>query len=96
VDNAGKRKEPKIAVALRYKKNQDRAPIVTASGQGRMAERIVALARENKVPVEENAPLAKALRRLIPGQEIPTELYEAVALLLAYVMEMDAKARQKR
>ncbi len=91
----GSRKKPKIAVALRYKKNQDLAPVVTASGQGRMAEKIISLARENKIPVEENAPLAQALRKLIPGQEIPAELYEAVALLLAYVMEMDTRARQK-
>jgi flagellar biosynthesis protein len=91
-----RRKKPRIAVALRYKKNQDSAPVVTASGQGRMAERIIALAKENKIPVEENAPLAEALRRLIPGQEIPTELYEAVALLLTYVMEMDTRAKQKR
>lgn len=89
------KKKPKIAVALRYKNNQDTAPVVTASGQGRMAERIISLARENKIPVEENAPLAEALRKLTPGQEIPAELYEAVAVLLAYVMEMDTRAKQK-
>ena len=53
------KKKPKIAVALRYKNNQDKAPVVTASGQGRMAEKI-ALARENKIPVEENAPCRNA------------------------------------
>lgn len=90
------KKKPKIAVALRYKSNQDKAPVVTASGQGRMAEKIIALARENKIPVEENAPLAEALRKLTPGQEIPEELYEAVAILLAYIMEMDTRARKKR
>lgn len=90
------KKKPKIAVALRYKNNQDKAPVVTASGQGRMAEKIIALARENKIPVEENAPLAEALRKLTPGQEIPEELYEAVAILLAYIMEMDTRARKKR
>ncbi len=91
-----KKKKPKIAVALRYKKNQDTAPVVTASGQGRMAEKIISLARENKIPVEENAPLAEALRKLTPGQEIPVELYQAVAILLAYVMEMDTRAKKKR
>jgi len=91
-----KKKKPKIAVALRYKKNQDTAPVVTASGQGRMAEKIISLARENKIPVEENAPLAEALRKLTPGQEIPVELYQAVAILLAYVMETDTRAKKKR
>lgn len=91
-----KKKKPKIAIALRYKKNQDNAPVVTASGQGLMAEKIISLAREHKIPVEENAPLAEALRKLTPGQEIPRELYEAVAILLAYVMEMDIRAKRKR
>jgi len=90
------KKKPKIAVALRYKKNQDNAPVITASGRGRMADKIISLARENKIPVEENAPLAEMLRKLTPGQEIPPELYEAVALLLSYVMEMDARAKKKR
>lgn len=90
------KKKPKIAVALRYKKNQDNAPVVTASGQGLMAEKIISLAKENKIPVEENAPLAEMLRKLAPGQEIPPELYEAVALLLSYLMEMDAKAKAKK
>lgn len=90
------KKKPKIAVALRYKKNQDNAPVVTASGQGLMAEKIISLAKENKIPVEENASLAEMLRKLAPGQEIPPELYEAVALLLSYLMEMDAKAKAKK
>ena len=56
-------------MALRYKKNQDNAPVVTASGQGLMAEKIISLAKENKIPVEENAPLAEMLRKLAPGQK---------------------------
>lgn len=90
------KKKPKIAIALRYRNNQDRAPVVTASGQGKMAEKIIALAREHKIPVEENAPLAEALRKLTPGQEIPAELYEAVAILLAYIMEMDTRRAHKK
>ena len=91
-----KRKKPKIAVALRYEREQDQAPVVTASGQGLMAERIIALAKENKIHIEENVVLAEALRNISPGSEIPVELYEAVAVLLAYIMESDVKARKRR
>lgn len=90
------RKKPKIAVALTYNHEKDRAPVVTATGQGRLAERIVTLAREHGVPVEKNPSLAQALSKINPGQEIPAELYEAVAILLSYVLEMDAKTVNKK
>ena len=91
-----KKKKQMIAVALRYEKGQEQAPIVTASGHGRMAERIIELAKENKVHIEENVTLVQALRHVAPGSEIPTELYEAVAVLLSYIMEADEKSKKKR
>lgn len=90
------RKKAKIAVALTYGQEKGQAPIVTAAGQGRTAERIIALAREHGVTVEENPSLAQALAKLNPGQEIPVELYEAVAVLLAYVLKMDTEMGQKK
>lgn len=90
------KKKPKIAVALTYNQDKDRAPVVTASGQGIIADRIIGLAREHGVPVEENPSLAQALSKINPGQEIPAELYEAVAILLSYVLEMDANVRNKK
>ncbi len=91
-----RRKKPKIAVALTYKQEKDRAPVVTATGQGRIAERIISLAREHGVPVEENTSLAQALSKINPGQEIPAELYEAVAILLSYVLDMDTQVRDRK
>ncbi len=90
------KKKPKIAVALTYNQEKDRAPVVTATGQGIIADRIVGLAREHGVPVEENPSLAQALSKINPGEEIPAELYEAVAILLSYVLEMDTKVRNKK
>ncbi len=89
------RKKPKIAVALTYKQEKDRAPVVTATGRGLIADRIITLAREHGIPVEENPSLAQALSKINPGQEIPAELYEAVAILLSYVLEMDTKVHDR-
>lgn len=90
-----KRKKVKQVVALSYQKERDRAPIVTASGQGLIAEKILSLAEEHGIPIEKNPSLAKALRKLSPGQEIPPDLYEAIAVLLVHVLELDKKAGEK-
>lgn len=89
-------KKPKIAVALTYEQEKGRAPVVTATGRGLLADRIVSLAKEHGVPVEKNPSLAQALSRINPGEEVPVELYEAVAILLSYVLEMDSKAKSKK
>ena len=75
-----------IAVALRYRPGEDRAPVVTAKGQGIHAERIRELAREHGVPVVENVPLARLLhKRVKVGRAIPAETFKAVAAVLAFV-----------
>ncbi len=95
VDKMDKKSRFKTAVSLRYRKEKDKAPVVTATGQGKLAEKIIAIAREHDIPVEQNPSLAQALGKLNPGQEIPPELYEAVAVLLAYIMEIDSKVDRK-
>ncbi|MDO9536421.1 MAG: EscU/YscU/HrcU family type III secretion system export apparatus switch protein [Bacillota bacterium] len=81
----------KKAVALRYKREKDRAPVVLSSGKGFFAEKIIAMAEENDIPIYENENLAHALLKINPGEEIPSELFEAVALLLTYIMDLDTK-----
>jgi flagellar biosynthetic protein FlhB len=62
------------------------APRVVAKGRGLIAQRIKALGREYDIPTVENVPLAQSLYRLVNvGQDIPMELYKAVAEVLAYV-----------
>ncbi len=80
-----KKPEPKRAVALRYDPTKDGAPRVVASGKGRTADRIVALARQNDVPVREDATLVSVLSRLKIDQEIPPAVYQAVATILAFL-----------
>ncbi len=75
-----------LAVALRYDPLKAPAPIVVAMGQRKVAERIKAIARENGVPCMENKPLARALvASARVGSMIPSELYVAVAEVLAFV-----------
>jgi len=75
-----------LAVALRYDEAIMRAPVLTARGGGAMAAKIIELARRHQVPVVENRMICRAIyRRVDLGQEIPKELYEAVAEIIAYV-----------
>jgi flagellar biosynthetic protein FlhB len=77
------------AVALEYKPNTMSAPRVIAKGRDRIAEKIKALGREHDIPTVENVPLARALYRLVDiDQDIPMELYKAVAEVLAYVYKV--------
>lgn len=80
------------AVALRYDATRDAAPRVTAKGSGLVAERIVALARENGVHVHEDRDLVAMLAKLDAPAQIPEELYRAVAEVLAFVYRLNKRA----
>jgi flagellar biosynthesis protein len=78
-----------IAVALRYEGTG--APRVTAKGRAEVAERIVALAREHGVPLQEEPELASVLARIPLGDEIPEVLYRAVAEVLSFAYLLSGK-----
>jgi flagellar biosynthesis protein FlhB len=74
------------AVALKYERGTDEAPVILAKGENRFAQRIKALAAEHGVPVVENKPVARLLFSMGKvGEAIPAELYHAVAEILAVV-----------
>lgn len=78
-----------FAVALSYKSGQGQAPIVVAKGADFLAGRIKEIARDNQVDIVENKPLARMLYYNVElGNEIPPELYQAVAEVLAYVYQL--------
>ena len=78
-----------IAVALRYDRRSMQAPTVVAKGQRLMAERIRSLAEEHGVPIVERKPLARALYAAVEvGAQIPGDLYQAVAEVLAFVYSL--------
>jgi flagellar biosynthesis protein FlhB len=74
-----------IAVALRYDREGDAAPVVIARGERLVAERIKEVARQAGVPIFRDVTLARSLRDLPEGEEIPAALYEAVAEVLRVV-----------
>jgi len=78
-----------LAIAVQYDPEKMAAPKVLAKGAHKVAERIVELARANGIPVMQNIPLAQALFRTVEvDQEIPPELYVAMAEVLAYVYKL--------
>ena len=84
-EEAGTRRQ---AVALGYDPQKDGAPRVLASGKDELAERILALAREHDVPIEEDPLLAAALSQIELDTEIPPELYLVVAEVFAYLHQI--------
>jgi flagellar biosynthesis protein len=76
------------AVALGYDPEQDSAPRVLAAGQGVLAEQIIALARQNGIPIREDPILAAALASVDVDELIPPELYLVVAEVLAYIYRL--------
>jgi flagellar biosynthesis protein len=87
--NADPPKPPRRAVALYY--DGRRAPRVTAKGQGVVAERILAVAREHDVPLREDQSLVALLSRLELGEEVPQNLYKAVAQVIAFAYLVSGK-----
>lgn len=81
-----------LAVAIKYDKDECPVPTVVAKGERLIAQQIKLKAEDNEVPLVENVELARALFGACDvGQAVPTELYKAVAEILAYVMKLKRK-----
>jgi flagellar biosynthesis protein len=80
-----------LAVALHY--DRTGAPRVVAKGKGSIGAKIIEVARAHGVPVEENELLAGALSNVELGDEIPAELYKAVAEVLIFVLRLSGRIR---
>jgi flagellar biosynthesis protein len=80
-----------LAVALHY--DRKGAPRVVAKGKGTIGTRIIELARAHDIPIEENEVLAGALSHVEIGDEIPEELYKAVAEVLIFVLRLTGRTR---
>lgn len=84
------------AAALRYDRKIDTAPLLLAAGEGLVGEQIEKIARENRIPVVKDDNLAKVLTGLDVGTEIPPHLYQVVAEVLVYVMQVDSRYEKVR
>jgi flagellar biosynthetic protein FlhB len=74
-----------LSIALAYDRSRMNAPQIVAKGADAVAMRIREIAREHKVPQVENKPVARALYKIDIGKEVPEEMFQAVAEILAYV-----------
>jgi flagellar biosynthetic protein FlhB len=85
-----------FAVALRYDREKDAAPILVAKGADFMAKRIREIAKEHEIMIIENPPLARALYKTVDiGRTIPQEFFRVVAELLAYVYKQRGNAEDR-
>ena len=80
-----------LAVALHY--DRKGAPRVVAKGKGTVGAKIVEIAKAHDIPIEENEVLAGALSKVELGEEIPEELYKAVAEVLIFVLRLSGRVR---
>jgi len=90
--------DAEIAIAVKYDKEKDQAPRVIAKGMRFKAEKIREIAKQFGVPIMKNLNLANALYRVDVGQEIPEDLYDAVAEVLnfIYLLQQEQAASAKK
>ncbi|HET7577859.1 MAG TPA: EscU/YscU/HrcU family type III secretion system export apparatus switch protein [Bacillales bacterium] len=81
--------ERKQAVALTYHQDKQEAPYLAAKGEGDIAEKIIRLAEEHDIPIQEDASLVSLLGQLDLFEAIPPDLYQAVAEVFAFVYQLD-------
>jgi flagellar biosynthesis protein len=86
----------KKATALGYDAQKDLAPRVLAAGSGAVAEKIIALAQENGIPIREDPILTAALESIDINETIPPELYTVVAEVFAYVYRIREKHQERQ
>lgn len=85
----------KKAVALRYDKDKASAPIVSAKGKGYIAEEILKRAKKADIPIQEDKSLVALLSELNINEQIPDELYHAVAEVFSYIYHIDQQQKEK-
>ncbi|MGQ4664604.1 EscU/YscU/HrcU family type III secretion system export apparatus switch protein [Metabacillus halosaccharovorans] len=85
----------KKAIALRYDKENEQAPKVIAKGSGFVAEQILEKAKRKEIHVHEDKALVELLSKLEIHQQIPEELYEAVAEIFAFVYNLEKEIKAK-
>lgn len=93
---AKKNEKIRIAAAVKYDAGKDEAPVLTAKGRGTIAEKIISLAKKNGIPIKEDPNLVQILSKLEIDEQIPPQLYKAVAEILAFVYSLNEKQRGEK
>ena len=90
-----KRSRKNSAISVKYRPESDRAPRVTAKGKGKIAEKIIKIAKEHNIYIHEDPDLIEVLSQLDINDEIPPDLYLVVAELLAFVYSLNKNVPQQ-
>lgn len=85
----------KLAVALKYEREKQAAPVIAAKGKGYMAEAIIELAKRYNIEIRQDKDLVQMLEKLDIDTPIPLEAYAAVAEILAYVYRANDHAKRR-
>ena len=85
-----------LAISLKYSWGSNHAPRVTAKGQGWVAEKIIAMAEQQNIPIRKDKDLVALLEKIDVGREIPESLYKLVAELLAWVYQLNNEYSKNR
>ena len=91
-DNSDKITPPNKAVAIKYE--LDSAPKVVAKGDGEIADKIIEIAEENGIVLYQDSELVKLLSKIDVDSEIPSNLYQAVAVVLSFVFQLNGKDKE--
>ena len=83
------------AVSIKYDVDKDKAPKITGFGKGKIAEKILRVAEEHKIPFYEDPSLIDLLAKLNIQSEIPPRLYSVIAEVLSFVYKLDRLAKKK-
>jgi len=78
----------KKAVGLKYDRSKNSAPKVIASAKGKMAEKIIELAKKNDIPIKEDSDLVELLSKIEINKEVPPNLYKAVAEVFSWLYKL--------
>ncbi|QOP43353.1 type III secretion system protein [Sulfurimonas sediminis] len=73
------------AVALKYDKEKNQAPLVSAKGEGKTAQKIIQLAKENGVPLKKDEDLVELLSKVELDKEVPPQMYKAIAEVFSFI-----------
>lgn len=79
------------AAALKYDQEKNQAPTLVAKGKGDIAKNIIKLAQENNIPIKKDADLVELLSKLEIDQEIPPDMYKAIAEIFAFIYGLTKK-----
>ena len=90
------RKLLKKAVSLKYEPPKHEAPIVTAKGQGVIAEKIIALAKKHHIPIKDDPDLVEILSQLELNEQIPPAIYQVVAEIFAFIYHLNKRYQEQK